>query len=85
MGLKARVITVAFGGLDEGLLWGDLVSKRESWFKACWGKGGRTYNTVVVDEPRWGLRRERGMEGRVGERKEEGLAVKREEGGGSLG
>lgn len=40
MGLKARIITVAFGGLDEGLLWGDLVSKRESGFKACWGKGG---------------------------------------------
>lgn len=25
VGLKASIITVAFGGLDEGLLWEDLV------------------------------------------------------------
>lgn len=60
VGLKARIIKVASGGLDEGLLWGDL-SDRKIMHKVKSGVGrfggsvlgeGGEYETIVVDGPR---------------------------------
>ena len=60
VGLKARIIKVASGGLDEGLLWGDL-SDRKIRHKVKSGVGrfggsalgeGGEYETIVVDGPR---------------------------------
>lgn len=60
VGLKARIIKVASGGLDEGLLWGDL-SDRKIRHKVKNGVGrfggsvlgeGGEYETIVVDGPR---------------------------------
>lgn len=60
VGLKARIIKVASGGLDEGLLWGDL-SDRNIRHKVKTGVGrfggsilgeGGEYETIVLDGPR---------------------------------
>lgn len=60
VGLKARIIKVASGGLDEGLLWGDLSDRRirhkiktgvGRFGGSVLGEGGE-YETVVLDGPR---------------------------------
>lgn len=59
VGLKARIVKVASGGLDEGFLWADLGDERvrtkvgkgvERFGGSVLGEGGE-YETVVVDGP----------------------------------
>lgn len=60
VGLKARIIKVSSGGLDEGLLWGDLSDQKirhkvktgvGRFGGSVLGEGGE-YETIVVDGPR---------------------------------
>lgn len=95
VGLKARIIKVASGGLDEGLLWGDL-SDRKIRHKVKIGVGrfggsvlgeGGEYETVVLDGPRGVWRGgivvdEKGLVVRRGEAGEAWLEV--EEGAGQV-
>ncbi|KUJ22468.1 adenine nucleotide alpha hydrolases-like protein [Mollisia scopiformis] len=86
VGLEARIVKVASGGLDEGFLWEDVVSERgvsrvERAMRrfgvegdgGVIGEGGE-FETLVVDGPRWLFK------GRI-EVKEEDLEVVREGGG----
>ena len=59
VGLKARIVKVASGGLDEGFLWADLGDERvkgaikkgvDRFGGSVLGEGGE-YETVVVDGP----------------------------------
>lgn len=95
VGLRARIIKVASGGLDEGLLWGDLSDRKirhklktgvERFGGSVLGEGGE-YETMVLDGPRgvWKggiVLDEKGLVVRRGEAGEAWLEV--EEGAGQI-
>jgi diphthine-ammonia ligase len=83
VGLEARIVKVASGGLDDGILWGDIVGDRKTRERTKKGVGrfggsvlgeGGEYETLVVGGPQQVFR------GRINV-EEEGRKIQRGEGG----